>query len=415
MAELKGTAWTCASINASVCASFPPRLFVRTSPGQARPKCATAPITRALEQRFRQGPAWASRIRGADHIEEVVDHPLLDLLRQVNPIHNAFDLWELTTLYLEVHGKAFWYLDLDPVLGTPRAIWPLPAQNVTPRRAPDSLNPIDSYQYRTGGKEQEFRPDQIIFFRYPDPRDPYTGGLSPLRACYEQVALTSHYAARRQAIFENDAIPAALVSPDNVLGEEERDRLEQQWNQRLRRGGAGGVVVAESALRVNLLQHSLGDLALLADMKVTKEDIANAFHVPLSFLTSETNLANLQASEHQHMAKAISPRLLRRDEKLNEQLVPLFDPTGRLFLASEDPVPLNFDDNLAELGLFLKYGVLSINEVRSGEGLPAVDWGDVPWVPMQWARTDYVGRADNPAPNVGRNRPTKNKDNAEER
>ena len=79
----------------------------------------------------------------------------------------------------------------------------------------------------------------------------------------------------------------------------------------------------------------MGDLAALADMKATKEDVCNAFHIPISFLSSETNLANLQAAEHQHMSKAMTPRLKRRDEKLNEQLIPLFDPSGRLFLASE--------------------------------------------------------------------------------
>jgi hypothetical protein len=35
------------------------------------------------------------------------------------------------------------------------------------------------------------------------------------------------------------------------------------------------------------------------------------------------------------MDQAVSPRLERRDEKLNAQLVPLFDPTGRLFLADD--------------------------------------------------------------------------------
>src|SRR5205807_1667499 len=178
------------------------------------------------------------------------------------------------------------------------------------------------------------------------------------------------------AKFNNDAIPDAIVSPDEVIGEEERDRLEAQWNQRFRRGGGGKVVVAESALKVQLLAHSMGDLAALADMKATKEDICAAFHVPLSFLTSETNLANLQAAEHQHMAKAITPRLLRRDEKMNEQLVPLFDPSRRLFLASEDPVPINRELTAKEQELKLKYGVVTINEVRSETGLPPVPWGD---------------------------------------
>src|SRR5208283_6121887 len=110
-------------------------------------------------------------------------------------------------------------------------------------------------------------------------------------------------------------------------------------------------------LEVKMLQHSLGDLAALAEMKITKEDIANAFHVPLAFLTSETNLANLQAAEYQHMGKAISPRLTRRDEKLNQNLIPLFDPTGRLFFASEDPVPLNLDLGIKELQFKMMYGI----------------------------------------------------------
>ena len=62
------------------------------------------------------------------------------------------------------------------------------------------------------------------------------------------------------------------------------------------------------------------------------------------------------------------------------------------------------NDNLKELELFLKYGVLSINEVRGGEGIEPSAWGDVPWLPMLWARTDYTGRADVQAPNSGRNK-----------
>jgi hypothetical protein len=53
------------------------------------------------------------------------------------------------------------------------------------------------------------------------------------------------------------------------------------------------------------------------------------FRVPLAFLTTQTNLANLQAAESQHMSKPINARLQRRDEKVNEQLMPLYDPTSR--------------------------------------------------------------------------------------
>ena len=123
------------------------------------------------------------------------------------------------------------------------------------------------------------------------------------------------------------------------------------------------------------------------------EGIANAFHVPLSFLTSETNLANLQAAEHQHMAKAIFPRLQRRDEKLNEQLVPLFDPSGRLFVASEDPVPFNQEIAWRQQEVDMKFGIVSINEVRQDRGLAPVAWGETPWLPLDWAPSNFPDRA----------------------
>src|SRR5262249_3721062 len=70
--------------------------------------------------------------------------------------YRCFDLWELTQTYLEVHGRAFWYLSMDPALGVPDEIWVLPSQNLTPKRAPDSRRPIDYYEYRTGATEQRF-------------------------------------------------------------------------------------------------------------------------------------------------------------------------------------------------------------------------------------------------------------------
>ena len=102
LGELKNTAWTCATINASVCATFPPKLYVSTAATQAPPRCATRSLEPMLLHSMR-----ASHPRLAKHtVEEVVDHPLLTLFRQVNPVHNRFDLWELTELSLETAGSA---------------------------------------------------------------------------------------------------------------------------------------------------------------------------------------------------------------------------------------------------------------------------------------------------------------------
>ena len=375
-AELKGTAWTCASINASVCASLPPRLFVSTTPGQPRPRGLTRRLDPATVTRL---AAVRGPISGpAPQIEEVLDHPLLSLLRQANPTLSAFDLWELTQMSLDVQGSAYWLLDLDPILEQPAAIWILPAQLVTPRRAPSSPRVVDYYEYR-GQSLQTFPPERILHFRYPDPADPYAAGLSPLRACFEQATLSSDYAAFRRAIYENSAVPSVLLTPDEGISPEERTRLERQWREKLGRGGQGGALVSDASLKVTVLSHSMGDLAALADLKASKEDIANAFHVPLPFLSGDTNLANMQAADHLHKSLAIAPRLRRRDERLNAQLVPFYDPTGRLFFATPDPTPANQSFALEQEQADLQYGVRTINEIRSGRGLAPVPWGDEPY------------------------------------
>jgi hypothetical protein len=145
LAELKGIAWACISINASACASYAPSLYVTTSEGQARPKCRTKGIAPRTEDRLRRTPHLVVRTKGAVKIEQVTDHPLVDLLSAPTPPGislNSFDLWELTQIYLEVHGRAYWYLEGGP-LGIPQNIWVMPAQNMTAKREPKSKNLVD--------------------------------------------------------------------------------------------------------------------------------------------------------------------------------------------------------------------------------------------------------------------------------
>src|SRR5438128_9480380 len=82
LSELKGTAWTCATLNASVCATYPPRLYVATHPGQTQARWLTRALPPAIEQRLRDSSSLPPRITKAAQLEEVLDHPLLTLLQK---------------------------------------------------------------------------------------------------------------------------------------------------------------------------------------------------------------------------------------------------------------------------------------------------------------------------------------------
>jgi len=72
------------------------------------------------------------------------------------------------------------------------------------------------------------------------------------------------------------------------------------------------------------------------------------------------------------------PRLRRIEFKINQNLLPRYDP--RLFAAFDDPVPESREQHLREDETYLKLGVRTVNEVRDEKGLPPVPWGDTPMV-----------------------------------
>jgi HK97 family phage portal protein len=382
IAQLKNTAYTCATINAQVCATFPPKLYVATATGQRKTRLATRALRASELERLRQNKNIQQYIAKAHTVEEVTEHPMLDMFR------NNFDLWELTTLYQESVGSAYWLLEYND-LGVPHNAWILPAYMVTPKREDGSTRVIDYFEYTKGTRTEKFGTHEIIYFRYPDPKDPYRSGLSPVRATYENIAMASEYLAFKRTMWDNAGMPSVLISPHDGCGPDERQRLEEKWRQLFHRGGrTGGAMVAEYQMHVDILSHSMGDLAALAEYGATTKDICNAFHVPISFLTSETNLANLQAAREQHRSMAIKPRILRRDDTINRQLVPLFDDSGRLFVVSPDPVPDNEELRLKKMDLELRLGKKAINEWRELDGEPPVEWGDKPWLPGHWIPTD---------------------------
>ena len=78
LAELKNTAWTCASINAATCANYPPQLYVITEHNQPQAKCATKTLSPWAERRLRALPHLSTRIKSAARIEEVTDASAAD-------------------------------------------------------------------------------------------------------------------------------------------------------------------------------------------------------------------------------------------------------------------------------------------------------------------------------------------------
>jgi HK97 family phage portal protein len=316
-------------------------------------------------------------------VDEVLDHPLLDLISNPNgvvrvPRLSRFDLLELTQLSLDILGRAYWQIIRDG-LGRPSGLWPLAAQFVEP--VFDEQGMIDAWRWTADRPPRLLSTTEVISFQTPDLQNPLLGGMSPAKASFARIGLAELYVQHQQAVLENRARPDLMISPsqsDGVLGESEARRLESAFNRRFQGGGIGGIFVSRDSVRVDPLRYPERDLGELTEHQASLEQIARTFDIPLSMLNRDANRASAEQGRAQHASDAVAPRLARIQDRLNQHLVPLFDASGRLFLRFDDPVKENLELKLRTRASNLRHGFTTINEERAEEGYPPVPWGNQP-------------------------------------
>ncbi|MCC6483337.1 MAG: phage portal protein [Armatimonadetes bacterium] len=361
--------FACASLNASVCANVPLRLYARGSTERFR--------TRALGTSEK---AWLKSGALADTQDavEVVDpeHPLLDLLTKANPVMTGVELRELKFLHQELTGNHYQHVETRSVGGrqVPVALWPLQPQYT--RVVPDDKLIIRGYLYgKDDNNAQAYGADEIIHFRYPNPESLIIG-MAPLEAVAQAADRQQARAAYAEALFANNARPDFLIKYKGQVQAESRRALYEDWDRRFKGvRKAGKPVILDQDGEIVTLAMTPRDAYLVEAADMDKAEIAAAFGVPLTLLEmSDSNKASAIAGETGYLRRAVVPRLMRDQAVLNEMLCPLFD--GRLFVAYENPVPDDVALDVMRHRTYVQIGAMSVNEVRSEIGLEPIEGGD---------------------------------------
>jgi len=375
MKAYRGWVYVCASKNAISSASIPLRLYVGKPSSNSIKSHKTRKITKATDNFLRSNPTLSSlpQVRKAAEIEEIVDHPMITLMRNVNSFMNYFSLFELTNLYQELCGNAYWYI-LEDKLGVPVEIWPMPPQNV--KILPDKINFIRGYRFKNGMDEEDFDESKVIHFKFPSPTSLYYG-RSPLSAVTEAYNISQKINRYEDFVFGNMGRIEGAFETDNELSQYEFDRLKEEINQTFRGiENVGKSPLLEKGVHYKTYGLAPKDLSFMQGRKAVKEEIVNAYGQSLGLYDKDATRANAEVASFTHMKDTIRPRLIRMEEKLNEKLTPRFD--DKLFVAFDDPIPIDKDQKLKEREVNLKMGYSSINMEREADNRESVAWGDIP-------------------------------------
>ena len=300
-------------------------------------------------------------------IEEIEEHPFLDLMSNVNPMMNKFELKELTQSYLDLIGNCYWYIRKNQ-LKLPGEVWVLQGQYV--KILPDKEKLVKGYLYQPPGVATGvfFDTDEIIHFKYQNINDMYYG-YSPLLAAAYSADSETYMKKYQMATFQNMAVPGLTLETEKSMSERAFKRLKSMLNS-LHMGAskANKTLLLEEGVKPHKLSLTPVELSFIEGMKLTKQEILEIYGVPPTKLGfgETTNRATAEALDFTFQSETILPRLIRLQEKINEKLIKLWDEN--LFVQFDNPVPQDKEYELRRRDLDIKNGVFSINEERQNMG-----------------------------------------------
>jgi HK97 family phage portal protein len=256
-------------------------------------------------------------------------------------------------------------------------------------RRPDRMIPkiekgiIAYYIYKEGLKEVIYPKEDILYFRYPNPIDPYRGASPVQRKAYAYD--TDKYNMIYQLnMFKNGAHLKAVLETAANINEDQAKKIWTLFNQTyggVENSNKTGILTSGLTYKTTGMSNKDMEFMLLAEW--TMRQLASAYHTPPQKLShpESTNLANMDALDTAWNRECILPRLTRQEQVYDSFLLPLYKEDG-LYCKYDNPVPVDKDFELRKRDSNLLHFVITPNEARVEDGYEEVPWGKVPLVPF---------------------------------
>jgi len=231
----------------------------------------------------------------------------------------------------------------------------------------------------------------VMHVRMHTPNHPLIG-VSPIKYATLSVQVNTNIAANQSAFFSNMSRPSGVLTTEEKLTKEQMDALRKAWYSKSKGLNAGEVPILGWGLKWNPLTITSEDAQLIEAYRMSIEDIARVFDVPLAMIGDYTK------ATYRNTEQMINTWL---SQGLGFHMSHLELAIGRLFRLDAEQY-VHFDEtellrtDLKGLVDALTKGILgslySPNEARNRVGLPSVPYGDEPRLQQQVVPLSQVGK-----------------------
>lgn len=342
------------------------------------------------------GDHWASLGNGGR--QRVTTSALSRVIRRPNDYQSMSDFLLNLTRRLYTKGEAFalairnaryeivelhWMRDGFPAVGVDGSVFYSLAGNEVVEARFDLRAPIPARD--------------VLHVRLHTPRHPLKGE-SPILAAALDLQMSGAALTQQVQYYLNQSRPSFLLETDEKLTREQIMALRESWNAQTQGEGAGGTPILSWGLKAKPAGFNAQDSQLAELLKMTDQNVALAFRVPLQILgIGGTPFASTEALMSAWKSTGLGFCLNHVEEAL-----------GLLFQLKGFPDEyVEFDTNALLRSSFkemvdaLANGTRRIfapNEARRYFDLPAVTGGDEILVQQQDIPLSKAGKASAPAP-----------------
>lgn len=220
-------------------------------------------------------------------VEQIKDHPVLDIFEHPNPFTSGYDLIAGLIMWRFIAGNAY----IEKVrsgAGKIVELWPLRPDRMWV--IPDEVQHIRGWEYRIGGRPYPLPVRDVIHVHTRMVMDDYYG-MPPARPAAMRIDTATAMRAFTHAFFQNAGVPAGLLTFEKQVGAAEvqmtRDRFRNDYGGR----NAHGVLVLGGIGQGNNVQYTpmglpLGERGLVMPEldEIIDAKTAMVFGVPLELI-----------------------------------------------------------------------------------------------------------------------------------
>jgi HK97 family phage portal protein len=312
------------------------------------------------------------RVSETDRVR-LYDHELAQWITNPTPAATHYKLIDALLQDMGIYFCAYWLkvrLRNENRLGLVR----LQPETVTPE---GWLLPEVFFWAQPAGTTIEIPPADMVYFSGYNPQHPIAA-LSPLETLRQTLQEDAAGRCYRQAFWRNSArlegvVQRPLTAPRWTP--EQKQSWREQWQSRFV-GNPGQVAVLEDGMTFQPTTYSAQESEYVAARKLTREEVAAAYHVPLPMvgILEHATFSNIKEQHKNLYQDCLGPWLINLQEEFIRQILPECDDTDRIYCEFNiaEKMKGSFEEQAASLQTLVGRPVMTANEGRARLNLPSV-------------------------------------------